>query len=267
MEDCILNVVSQECSSVEHIIIDGGSTDGTIQIVQKYAERYSHIHWISEKDNGQSEAMNKGVAMSRGKILGFLNVDDFYEPNVLNRVIELFKDMPEPSLLVGNCNMWGENGEFIHLNEPKKLGFNELLLGIDIYPMPVNPSAYFCHKSLHDKIGLYDIKEHYTLDWDFLLRAIQVANAKYIDEIWGNFRLGKGTKTYKGIFAGKQKQRAAEVIKKYRQNLPFLQRIIVHTLGVVLNLPVISSLLYFICKPDELPWRLKARIKRILKLA
>ena len=100
IESCILNVIEQDCPKMEHIIIDGESTDGTLEIIKAYAERHTHIRWISEKDKGQSDAMNKGVRMAQGNILGFLNVDDFYEKNVLNRIVELFKTLPEPSLLV-----------------------------------------------------------------------------------------------------------------------------------------------------------------------
>ena len=85
IESCILNVIEQGCCEVEHLIIDGGSSDGTVEIVSRYAERYRHIRWVSEQDEGQSHAMNKGIAMARGTIIGFLNVDDYYEPRVAPR--------------------------------------------------------------------------------------------------------------------------------------------------------------------------------------
>ena len=76
IESCIINVIEQKCPNLEHIIVDGGSTDGTVEIITSYAERYEHIKWVSEKDHGQSDAMNKGIAKALGSILGFLNVDD-----------------------------------------------------------------------------------------------------------------------------------------------------------------------------------------------
>jgi glycosyltransferase involved in cell wall biosynthesis len=79
---CIKNVIGQNCPYAEHIIIDGASTDSTASIVKTFADRYPHIRWVSEKDRGQSDAMNKGIALAQGTILGFLNVDDYYEPNV-----------------------------------------------------------------------------------------------------------------------------------------------------------------------------------------
>jgi glycosyltransferase involved in cell wall biosynthesis len=82
IESCIKVVIDQACPEVEHIIVDGGSTDQTVDIIKQYAKQYPHIRWISEKDRGQSDAINKGIAMAKGEILSILNVDDYYEPNV-----------------------------------------------------------------------------------------------------------------------------------------------------------------------------------------
>ncbi len=102
IESCIQVVIDQNCPNVEHIImdVDGGSTDRTVEIIKKYAEKYPYIRWISEKDKGQSDAMNRGIAMAKGEILAILNVDDYYEPNVLNQISKIFETLPEPSLLM-----------------------------------------------------------------------------------------------------------------------------------------------------------------------
>ncbi|WP_146007550.1 glycosyltransferase family 2 protein, partial [Fischerella muscicola] len=134
IESCIKVVIEQNCPNVEHIIIDGGSKDGTVEIIKQYAKHYPHIRWISEKDQGQSDAMNKGIAMAKGEIISFLNVDDFYEPNVLNRVLKLFEKLPEPSLVVGNCNIWGDSQELKLINKPKKLKIEYLLSETSPFP-------------------------------------------------------------------------------------------------------------------------------------
>jgi len=224
VEFCIKNVIEQKCPDMEHIVIDGGSTDGTVEIIKRYAEHFSHIRWVSEKDKGQSDAMNKGIAMARGEMLGFLNVDDYYEPNILNRVVELFVGVPKPSLLVGNCNIWDDDGKISLVNRPAKLRITDLVLKGGINPCPLNPSAYFYHKSLHDKIGPYDINEHYTLDIDFLCRAVQAAHVRYVDEIWGNYRMIAGTKTVRDRQNGTCSARYRGVMEKYRKQLPLLQR-------------------------------------------
>lgn len=221
MECCIKVVFGQNYPEVEHIIIDGGSTDGTFDVIKKYAEKYPHIRWISEKDQGQSDAMNKGIGMAKGEILNFLNVDDFYEPGVLNRVGEIFKTLPEPSLLVGNCNVCGDNGELKYINKPTQLGLRDLLIGKSY---PVNPSAYFYHKLLHQKIGLYKTDNHYVMDVDFLLRAVQEAKVRYVDEVFGNFRLIEGTKTFESLRSDKNRRRVERVLKFHRQSLPLFER-------------------------------------------
>ncbi len=167
IESCILNVIEQDCPEAEHIIVDGGSTDeAPAEIIKHYADIYGHIRWVSETDKGQSDAMKKQFLIAQGDILGFLNVDDFYEPNVLCRIIELFKTLPEPILLVGNCHRLNDQGEIYEENKPSNLGITDLVLGWNINPCPVNPSQYFYHKSLHQIIGNYKVDEHFTLDMD-----------------------------------------------------------------------------------------------------
>ena len=227
IESCILNVIEQDCPKMEHIIIDGESTDGTLEIIKAYAERHTHIRWISEKDKGQSDAMNKGVRMAQGNILGFLNVDDFYEKNVLNRIVELFKTLPEPSLLVGNCYRWNDAEEIHEENKPAKLNITDLMLVWRINPFPVNPSQYFYHKSLHETIGPYKVEEHFTLDIDFLIRAVQAAHVTYLDEFWGNYRFIEGTKTFQDTQNNLCTRRFASTLNEYRKQLALHLRILI----------------------------------------
>ena len=221
IQACIENVINQRCPDIEHVVLDGCSTDGTVNIIRSYAERYPHIRWVSKRDNGQSDAMNKGIAIAQGEIVGFLNVDDYYEPDVLNKVSDIFNGLPYPSLLVGNCNVWSNEGKLLYINKPAKLKLHQLLLGYDITPWPVNPSAYFYHKFLHGKVGLYNVDEHYALDLDFILRAVQAAHVKYVDEILGNYRLLEGTKTVLDQKNGTSYKRTIDILKAYRKDLPW----------------------------------------------
>jgi glycosyltransferase involved in cell wall biosynthesis len=222
IENCIRNVIDQNCPLLEHVILDGGSTDSTLSIIQHYAEKNSHIRWISEEDSGQSDAMNKGIRLAKGEIIGFLNVDDFYEEGILNRIIEIFTSLPQPSLLVGNCNVWRSDKTLLFVNRPSKLTLFDLVCG---KPFPVNPSAYFYHKSLHDIIGPYDVNDTHSMDLDFLLRAVQYAHVVYRDEIWGNFMMVRGSKTLDESERDITFFRMKEVLKRYRKNLNFPQRI------------------------------------------
>lgn len=216
IESCIMNVIEQNCPSVEHIIVDGLSDDKTMEIVNHYAGIYNHISCFSEKDLGQSHAMNKGILCSSYDIIGFLNVDDYYEPNVLNHIIQIFKNIEAPGMVVGNCNIWNYDNSLKEINKPKNLHIDDLLSGPGKNPFPANPSSYFYHKSLHDIVGLYDENDHYAMDLDFILRAAREIKILYVDELWGNFRLINDTKTYNSIKSGQLNERVKQTILKYK---------------------------------------------------
>ncbi len=257
---CIQGVIDQQCPDVEHIIIDGGSNDQTVEIIQRYAAKHPHIRWISEKDQGQSDALNKGIAMARGEILSILNVDDDYEANVLNHITEIFKALPEPSFLVGNCNVWDGSGNLLFVNQPRNLKLSDLLLGWDVNPIPANPAAYFYHTSLHNQVGLYRVDEHCLMDLQFILEAVQVANVTYIDETWGNFRLHQNTKTFQSLQTREVTHRVRQMLRHYRQKLPLHKRLWVAARfesGITQQ-----QLSYIFENPRDLPQLLKSKLER-----
>lgn len=259
MEFCIQNVIAQSCQNVEHIIVDGGSTDRTVEIVKRYADQYSHIRWISESDRGQSDAMNKGVLMARGEILGVLNDDDFYEPEVLNRICQIFSNLPEPSFVVGNCRVLGDGDNPIKINKPKHLKFIDLVSRA--YPFPMNPSAYFYHRSLHQKIGLYDIENHYTMDLDFILRTVQAAHVKYYNELLGNYRLISGTKTANIKRDSKQKENKNVLFQKHRKSLSGIQK-----LQFLIGYLIVRRINYFTEYPQDILPSLQNKFSKLKNL-
>ena len=215
---CLENVVAQGCDSVEHLIVDGGSRDATEAIVRREMTRYRSIRWVQDSGGNQSHALNLGVHESRGRIVGILNVDDFYEPGTLARVLEFFQDRDSPRLVVGNCNAWQE-GVLQYVNRPSDLRFEKLLLGPDFYPFPFNPSAYFYDKSLHELIGPYDVSDEFSMDLDFLLRAVRVAHVVYVDETWGNYRIHPEAKTMRDREQGSHDRRRNRLLRRYRRLL------------------------------------------------
>src|SRR5215218_3764239 len=218
MSACLENVVAQECADAEHVIVDGGSTDATEAIVREHIEHHPSTRWIQEPGANQSRALNLGLEQSRGRVVGILNVDDFYEPRTLRRVLELLENLPSPSLLVGNCNAW-EGDSLLYVNRPTDLQFEKLLLGPDFYPFPFNPAAYFYDKSLHDVVGPYDIADEYAMDLDFLLRAVRVAHVAYVDETWGNYRIHPEAKTVRARKAGDHDRRRNKLLRRHRRAL------------------------------------------------
>jgi glycosyltransferase involved in cell wall biosynthesis len=221
--DCIENVLLQGCPSCEHVVIDGGSTDSTLAILHQYAERHPGLRVLSRPHMSQSEAMNLGLAHCRGEIVSFLNADDFYADETLNEVLRLFPHLPSPTLLVGNCNAWNGNA-LAYVNRPKDLRFHRLLLGPDFVEFPYNPSAYFYHRAIHDIIGPYNEQDDFSMDLDFVLRAVQFANVVYVDKTLGNMRIHPESKTARAKASGDHPARIARLLNQYRRQLPPTRR-------------------------------------------
>jgi glycosyltransferase involved in cell wall biosynthesis len=203
LSGCIECVSAQNCAGVEHVIIDGGSTDGTVQILRESARTYPHLRWISEPDRGQSDALNKGVSMARAVYIGILNADDFYEPGALPRVVEIIENLPGPRFIVGACNILTTGDKLDWVNRPRVLRFeNLMMLDDEMWPFPVNPSAYFYPKAVHDIVGLYNLEEDYAMDFEFILAVVQAIEPLYVDVVLGNMRRIEGTKTFNSIRDG-----------------------------------------------------------------
>jgi glycosyltransferase involved in cell wall biosynthesis len=218
------NVSSQWQDGIEHIVIDGGSKDGTLEILKEMAEKFSHVQWISEKDNGQSDAMNKGIQMAKGNWISFLNVDDFYEKGALNSVLNRIKtNENEEKILVGNLNIWNPDGNLRNLNMPSNMTLP--LLIADLCEWPFNPSAYFYPKSIHEKIGYFPEKEHFAMDYDFILKsAVAGIPFHYVNETWGNFRLLPDAKTSQDQIGNQSYLRSQGLRDFYFEKLNFAQK-------------------------------------------
>ena len=207
IQACLQNFADQQCPQAEHLIMDGGSNDGTVEMIQEWATHHANVRLISEKDKGQSDAMNKGIRMAEGNIISFLNVDDYYEPGVLNRVLNMFTDLPEPSFVCSNLNIWNGDGTKRHFNKPSRLLLPEIIS--NKFEWPYNPTAYFYHKSLHDLTGLYNIDNHYCMDYEFILEAAKHIRLRYVDEVWGNFCVVEESKTFNSHTGAIEKARQA----------------------------------------------------------
>ena len=199
---CIECLVAQNCAGVEHIVVDGASTDRTVEILRDKSETYNHLRWISERDCGQSEALNKGIGMARAEYIGILNADDFYEPGALSLVAEIIKDLTGPRFIVGACNILTIGDKIDSVNRPSVLKFENIMVDDEKWPFPWNPAAYFYPKAVHDVIGRYNLEEHQCMDLDFILAVVQVIEPLYVDVVLGNMRRIEGTKTFNAIMNG-----------------------------------------------------------------
>jgi len=180
LEETIKSVLNQTYDNVEYIIIDGGSTDGTLEIIQKYENAIDY--WISEPDNGIYDAMNKGIILSSGEIIGILNSDDWYEDNTLEIVAREFYNNKSVELVHGAMKRWDENGLIHSIYGNKK--------GKDIFWAPFNHPTCFFRKRVYKKIGLFDCRFPTAADYDLMLRFKRLnLESIYVDNVFTNFRM------------------------------------------------------------------------------
>ena len=187
LENNIQSVLNQGYDNFEHIIVDGRSTDQTIEIITKY----SHLKWISEPDTGQSDAMNKGFNMSSGDIIVYLNADDYFSPNAFNTVLPYF--CTGAKFVVGKVKVIRDDNSF-SINDPKT-DLKDMLKWWENDSYCCNPVGYFYRREIQDKIGGFNILNHYSMDFEFLLEAACIVNFVKIEHVLGGFRLVKGAKT------------------------------------------------------------------------
>ena len=222
IESCMKSVADQYFEGLEHVIVDAASTDGTLDKIKDFAEGKPYIRWISEKDKGQSDAMNKGISLATNPVISFLNADDRYEPGALNIALQFFQNAKPNSFLVGDCRVLKENGEPYMINKPHP--FDPVSFMLD-FNFPYNPSAYFYHKSIHDRVGLYDLEDHFTMDIDFIFRMMPVGNVTYVDRILGNYIMVTNSKTMTEIASGRNKENLNTIFERYYPKMTLRKRL------------------------------------------
>ena len=194
IEETILSVKNQTYPNIEHIIMDGGSTDDTLDIIRKYESTYN-MHWVSEPDNGQSDAINKGWQKAKGEILGWLNSDDTYMPWAVDTAVKFLSEHPDASLVYGDCNIIDEQSEVAKCYKAGEFDLKRLLCVENMIPQP----AAFLRRQVLDITGFLDIDLYFAMDYDFWIRiAVNGLKLEYIPQCLANFRKYPSTKTVSG---------------------------------------------------------------------
>jgi glycosyltransferase involved in cell wall biosynthesis len=190
IEKTILSVLNQTYNNIEYIIIDGGSTDGTVDIIKKYSDKIKY--WISEKDNGISDAFNKGIMASHGEIIGIINSDDWYEIDAIESIIKLDEEN-NADVYVGSLRYWKDEKEntvlYPDTKYKKTISFR--------MPHLNHPSSFF-KKQTYNDIGLFDIKYKYAMDYDIFLKVFLKNKHIYLTKkILANMLSGGFSNTHK----------------------------------------------------------------------
>ena len=194
IERTIRSVLDQGYPNLEYIVVDGCSTDGTVDILKQYEGR---LKWTSEKDKGQTEAINKGIGRSTGDIIAYLNSDDVYEPGALRRVADFFHTHPETLWLTGKCRIIDEQDR--ELRRPITAYKNFLLrhfsYSLLLVTNPVSQPATFWRRSAVKEFGLFDENEHLVMDYDYWLRIGKKYPLAVLNEYLAGFRVYAASKT------------------------------------------------------------------------
>ena len=184
IEEAIKSVLNQDYPHVEHIIMDGGSTDDTLDVLA----RYPHLHVVSEPDNGIYDAINKGLKLASGDIIGLLNTDDRYESNIFKKIIAVFEESPEIKALVGSANICQKNeqGRWVRINTIPSIPRN-LLLQRSTSGVPII-NAWFFRKSVFAELHGFCSEYSISADRDFLIRyAINGLPYRSIDKVFYSY--------------------------------------------------------------------------------
>lgn len=178
LEHTIKSVLEQSYDNIEYIIIDGGSTDGTLEIIRKYDE--SIDYWISRKDSGISSAFNFGIEQTTGEIIGIINSDDWYEPNAINKIVNTFQSI-KADLVCGAVLFWQNNKKIIvSLSDIEKIKRET----------SIHHSTVFIKKNIYFKFGGFNVSYKYAMDYEFMLR-LKMKDVKFysLNDVIANRRL------------------------------------------------------------------------------
>lgn len=192
IRDTIESVLSQNYPRIEYIIIDGMSGDDTLNIVREYEDR---LTFICEKDQGQSDAINKGFRMAKGEIIAWLNSDDVYEPDCIQRAVLEFQKHPDLGLVYGDGYIIDEKGKKVKRFETVQEFCRWDLIHVQDYIL--QPAAFF-KKSCLEEAGYLDPSLHWCMDWDLWIRLSKITQVKYIPKYFACAREYNGTKTSTG---------------------------------------------------------------------
>jgi glycosyltransferase involved in cell wall biosynthesis len=190
LEATVQSVLGQDYPNLEYILVDGGSIDGSVEVIKKYADRLAW--WVSEPDKGQTDALNKGFARARGQVLAWLNSDDTYEPDAVAAAVDFLQTHPDVGLVYGDANFIDEQGRVIGRFPAAQTDLRRLRQGYVHIPQ----QAAFFRGPVWQAVGPLDPSFYFAMDYDLWVRLASRSSVRYLPgQTWANFRLHTHGKT------------------------------------------------------------------------
>jgi glycosyltransferase involved in cell wall biosynthesis len=213
LEHTIRSVLEQDYPRIEHIVMDGGSTDDSLAVIQRYADRLAY--WEAQPDRGQAHAINKGLLRARGEILGWLNSDDMLLKDAVSKVVEAFNRLPQVDVVYGHVERIDAAGRFVPtpILPKDRIQFDKWHV---VQECMVNQPGCFWRRRIMDRVGLLDERWTYALDPEYWNRMV-LAGARFcrLPHTLALFRLHSGSKTVgqTAALAREQLELLEEVLK------------------------------------------------------
>ena len=191
----IESVLGQDYPNIEYLVMDGGSTDGTVELLMEFGDA---VRWISEADSGQADAIARGFAQTTGEILGWVNADDELKPGAIRAAVDAFRDNPDAALIYGDADFIDANGRIIGPCTVVEPYSRHRLVHYGDYI--IQPAALFTRQA-YESVGGLDTSLHWAMDWDLWIRLAQRYEVVYIQENLASYRWLGSNKTAEGGFA------------------------------------------------------------------
>lgn len=223
LERTILSVLDQGYPNLEYIIVDGGSTDGSVDIIRSYADRLTW--WVSEPDEGQAHAINKGLQRATGDWVAWQNSDDVYYLGAFHELAEAAAQYPEANLIIGDMMLIDENDHPLRDIRYVRPSYKALLAE----GMVLTNQAAFWHQAQHEHVGYLNEELHYSFDYEWFLRLTQKSQCIHVKRILGALRLHGETKTSLNAQRFQEETRrilAGRVMPSWQKKLYKLRRLI-----------------------------------------
>src|ERR1043166_2568373 len=229
LEETIQSVLSQEGDFfLEYIVIDGGSTDNSVDIIRRYDEgirngtirarsRGSSFQWVSEKDRGQAEAINKGFRRATGDLVAWINSDDTYLPGTLPKILQYFNQRQDAMILVGDAIVIDESGRRISKYIAEFLSYERMIAVWEGRGNTIPQPSVFFRRLVLETVGLLDTSLSYTMDFDFFLRCSSLFTFSRLPEALATYRIHASSKTMSGYDA--MAWESYKVSRKHWKNL------------------------------------------------